>query len=57
MDTGAIIDSLKIPLPFSRTTQNLIEKFEAVGPDFFADTLWNFGKGLLENELGTSIYD
>jgi len=50
MDTGAIIDALKIKIPFHRTTANLIETFKEVGPSFFADTLWNFGKGVAEAE-------
>ena len=50
MDTGAIIDSLKIKMPFHRTTADLIETFKEVGPSFFADTLWNFGKGVAEAE-------
>lgn len=47
MDTGDIIDTLTIQIPFSRTTKNIIEAFQEKGPQFMCSTLWKFGKKML----------
>ena len=47
MDTGAIIDILRIQIPFEWTVKELIAAFGKVGPKFLQDTLRNYAKGEL----------
>ena len=47
MDTGNIIDVLKFTIPFQRTTKELIEEMEKIGPKFLNNTLRKYGKKLL----------
>lgn len=44
LDTGDMIAIQKFPIKFERTTRNIIEKMQEVGPDFLTDTLWKLGK-------------
>jgi len=47
MDTGNMIDILRFTIPFQRTTKELIQEIEKIGPKFLNDTLWKYGKKIL----------
>ncbi|MBP7061603.1 hypothetical protein KA037_00715 [Patescibacteria group bacterium] len=44
LDTGDMVAIQKFPIKFERTTRNVIEKMQEVGPDFLTDTLRKLGK-------------
>lgn len=44
LDTGDMVAIQKFPIPFDRTTRNVIEKMQEIGPDFLTDTLRKLGK-------------
>ena len=47
MDTGNMIDILRFTIPFQRTTKELIDEMEKIGPKFLNNTLRKYGKKLL----------
>ena len=47
MDTGDMIDKVKFKILPERTSQDIINKMQQVGPKFLVDTLRKFGKRLL----------
>ncbi|MFA5748032.1 MAG: methionyl-tRNA formyltransferase [Candidatus Absconditabacterales bacterium] len=47
MDTGNIINTIRFDMPFDRTTKDIINQFQKIGPKFFNDNLRNYGKKML----------
>lgn len=47
MDTGNMIDVRGFTIPFQRTTKELIDYMQKIGPKFLNDTLRKYGKKLL----------
>jgi len=50
MDTGDIIKIIKFPLTKNDNSKTVIDKFIEIGPKFFVDTLWDFGKWKLTRQ-------
>lgn len=44
LDTGDMVAVQKFPIKFERTTRNIIEKMQEIGPKFLTDTLWKLSK-------------